>query len=69
MNESNFLPMSEAMQRSDAVPSHRELLQCEVPIRELEACANPTPAPLAAGGIILPYDSRAALLSRSATEL
>ena len=26
MNESNFLPMSEAMQRSDAVPSHRELL-------------------------------------------
>ena len=26
MNESYFLPMSEAMQRSDAVPSHRELL-------------------------------------------
>src|SRR5688500_2987430 len=26
MNESNFLPMSEAMPRSDRVPSHRELL-------------------------------------------
>ena len=29
MNESNFLPMSEAMQRSDAAPSHRELLWVE----------------------------------------
>ena len=26
MNESNFLPMSEAIEQSDAVPSHRELL-------------------------------------------
>jgi hypothetical protein len=26
MNVSNFLPMSPAMQRSDAVPSHREAL-------------------------------------------
>jgi hypothetical protein len=26
IDQSNFLPMSAAMQRSDAVPSHRELL-------------------------------------------
>jgi hypothetical protein len=26
MNESNFLPMSQAMERSDTVLSHRELL-------------------------------------------
>jgi hypothetical protein len=38
-------------------------------LRELEARADPTPAPLSAGGFILPYDSRAALLSRSAPEL
>jgi hypothetical protein len=42
MNASNFLPMSPAMQRSDAVPSHRELLEVAAAAVLAVAPARPT---------------------------